>query len=137
MGGAFSSPLQFGQQDRSLEEGNRKVPGTGRTDAVYGEIYFNLPTGTRFFQTQPPANLIAPTAAALYTTTAPMVVGIRYGNGDGAQPGAGNIRSYQGSAEIGTPLIEADAEYDLLKRATAIAAAFNGAIVKSGVRGEI
>jgi predicted chitinase len=98
------------------------VTAHGRTDAVYGEVYFYLPAGTPFYAVRPADNAVTSTAAATHTTTAPLIVGMRYPNGDGANPGHAFFTSYQpdGTVVGAAPVAEADAEYDLLDRADAI-----------------
>jgi hydroxyethylthiazole kinase len=109
--------------------GNLALTADGRRDAVYGEIYFYLPAGTSFYQNAPAATQTQPAAAASHTTAQAMIVGIKYGEGDGSHPGHAVVTSYgiDGVVIGGTPVQDADAEYDLLTRATAIREAFTSA----------
>lgn len=106
--------------------GELAVTANGRSDAVYGEIYFYLPAGTPFFAAQPADNVTAPAGGT--ASTEAMIVGIRYGNGNGAQPGGARVRTYRpDGTEIGAALDEADAEYTMLRRSAAIANVFTTA----------
>ena len=108
--------------------GQLAIAANGRSDAVYGENYFYLPSGTRFFQAHPALNVETPAGTAVHTSTGPLIVGIRYGNGEGPHPGGARVRSYLASGvEVGTALPEADAEYNILQRANEIAAAYHAA----------
>lgn len=102
--------------------GDLAVTANGRRDAVYGEIYYYLPAGSGFFPTEPAANRTTPTGAAAYTSTDPLIVGIRFGEGDGNHPGDMTFTTYQlDGATVGTAAIRvANAEYELLIRATDI-----------------
>ena len=106
--------------------GELTLTADGRRDAVYGEIYFLLPVGTNFYRDRPAANQITPTAAAVHASTDPLVVGMRYGEGDGAHPGDAVLTTYlpNGTAVGATPLREANAEYEMLINATAIRDAY-------------
>ena len=55
----------------------------GRSDAVFGEIYFRLPVGTTFYAARPALNVTAPTAAATHTLTEEQIVGMKFAAGDG------------------------------------------------------
>ena len=58
----------------------------GRTDVLFGEMYFRLPAGTRFFARRPGFSETTPTAAPAHTLqNVPIYVGLRYAGGDGAQ----------------------------------------------------
>lgn len=94
----------------------------GRADSVYGDIYFALPVGTRFYRDRPADTTITPAGAVSYTTTEIMIVGVNYCNGDGSHPGDAYLQSCRldGSTIGDIPVREPDAEYDLLLRATAM-----------------
>jgi predicted chitinase len=111
---------------RSSNKSN--IESDGRTDAVYGEIYFHLPIGTNFYQNRPTDIVTTPTGPIGHTTVQPIVVGLRYCNGDGPHPGDAYLSTYSTDGKtIGNPpLREPDAEYDLLVRATAIAESHKG-----------
>jgi predicted chitinase len=119
----------------------------GRTDAVYGDMYFHLPPGTLVFGEKPmPNNAVAhrqppraprqPASAPLpppvalqpiHTTTDALLIGLRYAGGDGAAGNRGDahLSTYQpDGTQIGTALEENDAEYDLYTSATSISSAY-------------
>jgi predicted chitinase len=108
--------------------GNLDTTSDGRTDAVYGDIYFHLSPGTKFYNEKPLDNEILPAATPNYISDTEIVVGIRYGEGDGAHPGGAVLTTYTcDGAVIGAgPVIEAEAEYNLLKRAATINTAYSG-----------
>jgi len=99
----------------------------GRSSAIFGEMYFHLPAGTRFYAQRPPANQPSPVTAAAHTTTAELIVGVRYAEGDGPQRQRGDatVTTYRpdGSLE-GQPLTEAAAEYQLYRSANTIVEAY-------------
>lgn len=124
--------------------GDLNMGADGRTDAVYGEMYFHLPAGTAVYaeepiknnpvaHRQPPApqsGAALPPAvplAAVHTTTAPLIVGLRHAGGEG---GAGNrgdayISTYHPDGTmLGAALEENDAEYNIYQRATGISNAY-------------
>lgn len=100
----------------------------GRTDAIYGEMYFRLPVGTPFFAQRPGVNETTPTAAPAHTLQGvPIYVGLRYAGGDGPQGHRGDawLTSYaEDGASLGNPLNEGDAEYDLYRAANDISNAY-------------
>ena len=98
----------------------------GRSDTLYGEIYFHPPSGTKLYSQRPSDAIEAPVGATCYTTTEPLIVGIRYCDGNGDHPGDANLTTYaENGTIVGSSFIrEPDAEYDLLTRAAAIAKAF-------------
>jgi hypothetical protein len=94
--------------------GDTAINADGRSDAVYGDMYFHLPPGTPLFAakppTQPAANTIAP--VPIHTTSADLFVGIRYA-------GHGYVTTYQSNGTIvGKTSQEDDFEYTLYKKAT-------------------
>lgn len=107
--------------------GTLVLTADGRSDAVFGEVYFYLPAGTHFFEVRPADNAGTSTANATHTTTAPMIVGIRYANGEGPHPGHAYLTSYllDGTVIGAAPLTEADVEYNFLTRARAIKTAYD------------
>lgn len=127
--------------------GDLALNTNGRTDAVYGEIYFHLPAGTPIFAQQPlpnsatamiqpprpphsPRNAPLPPPQAFqatYSTTTELIVGLRYAGGEGAQGNRGDayLTTYQLDGNtVGTALEENDAEYNLYTNATAICNAY-------------
>ena len=113
--------------------GKLDISKDGRTDAVYGEMYFHLPTGAPVYAEHPlPQLAVAHKSASVplspkFTTTEPMIVGLRYAGGEGAvnQRGDAVVSSYQLDGKtIGTALREADAEYNLYTSANKISKAY-------------
>ena len=129
--------------------GDVNVISDGRTDALFGEMYFHLPASTPVFGTKPlpqytqammqppkPAathahpHPVAPAPVVLtaaHTTTSAYIVGIRYAGGEGAaaQSADALVSTYDlTGAAIGTPRREAEAEYHLYPDAKTISAAF-------------
>jgi hydroxyethylthiazole kinase len=113
--------------------GKLDITKNGRSDAVYGEMYFHLPAGTQVFDKEPVPQLVAahsPASTALsakFTSTDAMIVGLRYAGGEGAanQRGDALLTSYTlDGATIGTALRETDAEYNLYTHATKISKAY-------------
>lgn len=100
----------------------------GRTDVLFGEMYFRLPAGTRFFARRPGFSETTPTAAPAHTLqNVPIYVGLRYAGGDGAQGQRGDawLTSYsEEGIALGDPINEADAEYDLYQAANDISDAY-------------
>jgi hydroxyethylthiazole kinase len=109
------------------------LAANGRSDAIYGEVYFVLPIGTNFYHDRPADGARTPSGALSTTLTEPLIVGIRYCSGDGDRAGDAYLTSYSSTGSIigNAPVREPDAEYNLLVRATAIKTSYeqiNGAI---------
>ena len=127
------------------------LTANGRTDAVFGEMYFHLPVGTEFFGTQPTHHLTTATTVAVparaaraghpaipaqpsvaleaaYPSTTALIVGMRYAGGQGAAGhlGDASLSTYQldGTA-IGDALVELDAEYKLYTTAKIISEVYS------------
>jgi len=118
-----------------------EVPLTqnGRTDAVFGELYFFLPSGTPVYPQEPlwtsseamvrpggapngPAQPLAPA----FTTTQPFIAGIRFSEGRGGpgRKGDAHVALYRTDGTLVAPaLLEEEAEYLLYNKATQIAEA--------------
>jgi len=116
----------------------------GRTDAVYGQIYFFLPSGTQFFEerpldhmaqahVQPPkpdkkSPLPAPRPLQpVHTSVDPLVVALRFAGGEGTagHRGSAYLESLRlDGTNIADPLEEVNGEYDIYKRANEISRAF-------------
>lgn len=101
--------------------GGVDVSTNGRTDAIYGEVYVRLPSGTPLFaqapaagQTQPPAG-----TAAVHTTTEEMFVGLRYRGGDLTVATYGADGSIMAAA-----IVEDDAEHRIYARTRELANVF-------------
>ena len=127
--------------------GTLPTAANGRTDAVFGEIYFTLPAGTTMYAEQPlyyradaykqppkpnnnsntPWPAIVPLSAA-HTTASDLIIGLRYAGGEGGAPGSAYLTTYLPDGSIvGSPLEESEAEYKLYTTATSIAKAWQDA----------
>jgi hypothetical protein len=99
----------------------------GRSDAVYGELYFHLPVETKFYATKPQVNLQNPEVGPAYTSKIPLVIGLRHANGEGAAEHRGNdyftTYAIDGSI-IGEVVEDHAAEYELYTRSIKIAGEF-------------
>ena len=115
----------------------------GRSDAIYGEMYFHIPSGAQVFSEKPVAQLTTahsqpakPNAhaalpspvpmTALYTTTEACIIGLRYAGGDGITGHLGDayLSTYQlNGSLLGAPVEDPGGEYDLYARADAISKA--------------
>jgi len=123
--------------------GDLTTAAHGRTDAVFGEMYFHLPSGAQVFGQQPlpnnpqammqpptPHGQRAPAPQALqpiHTTSEELIIGLRYAGGEGAvgHRGDASITTYRPDGSgVGTALTEADAEYNLFTTATSISEAY-------------
>lgn len=121
--------------------GARPLTAHGRSDAVYGEIYFHLPPGTPLFaqqplsnsaraRTQPPAPRGQPAPALqdlapVASTAEDLVVGLRYGNGDTPHPGGATLTTYRlDGSEVGRMPTDAQAEYELFEAARRVSEAY-------------
>ena len=120
--------------------GDLPLAADGRTDAIYGQTYFHVPTGAQVFAQKPLSNHAAamhqpPTPrgqpkpaevaiAVAYTTTEALIVSLRYAGCQGATANRGDayLSTYQlpnntvgGTLgiQIGEALNENEAEYDL------------------------
>lgn len=119
------------------------VTADGRTDAVYGEMYFCLPAGTPIYGEAPSKNnpiahrvqansrrgaaSPAQPLTAAHTTGSQLFVGLRYAGGEGPVGNRGDayITTYQpDGATLDTALEENDAEYNLYKSANDISDAY-------------
>nr|WP_297353914.1 hypothetical protein [uncultured Caldimonas sp.] len=118
------------QQLTGRRTGGLDITRNGRSDAVYGEIYFLLPSGTRFFAQDPGVTTTTPAAAASYTLppNQTLFVGLRYTSGEGQQAadrGDAYLTTYAADGTlVGNPLEENSAEYNLYRRASSIASAY-------------
>jgi len=126
--------------------GNLNLAADGRTDVLFGEMYFHLPAGTPIFgakplpqftqaMTRPAAPRGQPARPpqalpAVHTTANDYVVGVHYAGGEGAagQRGDALVTTYRMNGETeGTPVREADAEYGLYTTAVNISEAYPAA----------
>lgn len=101
--------------------GNLNVSTDGRTDVIYGEMYFRLSAQTNVYADKPKANITTPSVAAIYATNQTLYIGMRYAGGDGANPGDLIVTTYREDGSVmGSPLSEHEAEYNLYTSATEI-----------------
>lgn len=113
----------------------------GRLDSVYGQMYFLLPAGTPFFAQRPLDHLavahIRPSGAGAVQAlnpvyppspdAPPLVVALRYSEGDGAEGHRGSawLTTLQmDGTTVGSAPEEQDAEYNLYTRANQISNAY-------------
>jgi hypothetical protein len=99
----------------------------GRTDAIYGELYFHLPAGTNFYSTQPQGNVTAPNSAPVYTSECPLLIGLRHSDGDGVADHRGDdyLTTYRLDGSIVGEIVEDHrAEYLAYSRSIEIAEAY-------------
>lgn len=97
----------------------------GRSDAVFGEMYFHLPATVRVHVQRPPLNRPAPSDGARLGED--LFVGLRYAEGDGPQSARGHayVTTYRRTGTpLGPALVEADAEYNLYHEANNISEAY-------------
>jgi predicted chitinase len=98
--------------------GDASLTINGRSDAVYGDIYFHLPIGTQIFSTAPalPSANVShrPTPILAHTTTEELFVGIRQ-----ARHSFSTTYRVNGS-RVENTLQEEDFEYDLYKKIKAL-----------------
>ncbi|SOZ14414.1 conserved hypothetical protein [Cupriavidus taiwanensis] len=101
------------------------LTGDGRSDAVFGEIYFHLAATTLVYPERPPRN------QAKFTGGVPLgeelFVGLRYAQGEGSEAARGHayVTTYRPTgAPLAEVLTEADAEYNLHREAQNIAEAY-------------
>lgn len=103
--------------------GELSLSTDGRTDSVYGELYFAIPVGTVILDRnpQPPRPRLrrgqpvpeVPAPQVVHTTTEPLLVGVRYAQGDAV------LTTYTAlGAVVGTPRVDRDYEYNLYSEAT-------------------
>lgn len=124
--------------------GDLNLSQSGRTDAVYGGIYFSLPVATAVFSQKPVPQLEAahfqppkPTAhaplpalvalTAAFTTDAPLIVEMRYAEGRGDLENRGDLDVFTriiSGVVIGNPIREPNAEYSLVTTAETISKSF-------------
>ncbi len=134
--------------------GNLPVTANGRTDAIYGQMYFHVPAGAQIYGQQPlgnnatammqpptPRGGAKPAAVALqpvHTTTEALIVSLRYAGGEGAAADRGDayLTTYQiNGKSLGEAINENEAEYKLYTTATNISESYpaNGRPAPSAV----
>ena len=104
--------------------GDVALNSDGRSDAVFGELYFHLPVGTQLHAECPPRN------ASLLPGGTPLgeelFVGLRYAEGEGGKDTGGHayLTTYRSTGSPLGRLTEPDAEYNLYRDANEICAAY-------------
>ncbi|MCO4858511.1 M23 family metallopeptidase [Herbaspirillum sp. WGmk3] len=99
----------------------------GRTDVLFGEMYFLIPAGTRLYSKEPKRNQSPPDTETLQLSKEVLIVGLRYAEGDGAPAQRGDllITTYRADGErIGQSLRLPEAEYLLYASANKISLAY-------------
>lgn len=120
----------------------------GRTNALFGDIYFHLPVGTPIFATKPLPQYVAATTQTaatparrgqaaipaerrtltpIHTTNLELVIGLHYAGGEGVatQRGDAVLTTYKLNGDTeGTALRESEAEYVLYTSAKTISEAY-------------
>lgn len=107
--------------------GNVPVAADGRTDAIFGEMYFRLPATTLAYAQEDKPPLDIPVPASGVALGEPLIVGLRFAEGDGAAAtrGHAHLTTYRpNGSTLGTALPEVDAEYNLYRDADAISNAY-------------
>ena len=130
--------------------GSLSTDSNGRTDAVFGAMYFSIPSGTPLYTQQPVPYKIdgqwqAPKSAknsiwpeisaqrAAYTTQDELIIGLHYGGGEGNAPGSAELTTYRMDGSIiGDVVLEKDAEYNLYQTAASIVKAWTRAKTTNG-----
>lgn len=115
--------------------GETDISRNGRSDAVFGDIYFYLPSGTPFYEAEPAPNLAVAQAktvtsgprkaqqqttplSPIFTSEKGMIVGIGTRVDRVFKPGDAIVTSYSPDGNvIGSPLREPEADYIALRRA--------------------
>lgn len=123
------------------QTGDLATGADGRNDVVFGEIYFRLPKDTPVFTKLPvddstqamygarrmPAWIRPEALLPSHVTTETYYVGLRYAAGDGAVDHRGDAyvtTCREDGEQVGDPLQELNAEYDLYLRATQISESY-------------
>ncbi|MGK3961302.1 hydroxyethylthiazole kinase [Sorangium sp. So ce118] len=102
--------------------GNLDLGNNGRVDAVYGEMYVRLPSGTQVYAAQPDDDSLArppDDVAPAYTTIEDLFIGLSYGGGNLT------VTTYRADGSVvDTALVEADAEYQIYTRTSDLSGAY-------------
>lgn len=105
--------------------GDVPLAGDGRSDAIFGELYFHLAADTQVFPQHPPLNQPSPPGGTPLGEE--VFVGVRYAEGDGAQGARGHayVTTYRLTGlPLGDAVTEAEAEYNRKRDATQICDAY-------------
>lgn len=114
--------------------GNVDVSAQGRSNVLFGEVYFRLPQETKFYAEKPrddspdaKCTATNTSLSATYTSTKTLYVGLRYtSNGKFADRGMAELTTYQEDGVLvgDGALSETAGEYNLYNRANAISEAY-------------
>ncbi|ALU91146.1 M23 peptidase domain protein [Herbaspirillum rubrisubalbicans M1] len=100
--------------------GDLNITANGRTDAVFGEIYFRLPADTRLYPRRPP--LTEKSGSGETVLNESLFVGVRFGGGNAY------VSTYRADGtRVGATLTENDAEYELYRQAEKVVQAYRAA----------
>ncbi|BEV15427.1 M23 family metallopeptidase [Herbaspirillum sp. DW155] len=100
--------------------GDLNLTTNGRTDAVFGEIYFRLPANTRLYPQRPPLNEKSGSGETVLNE--PLFVGVRFGGGNAY------VSTYRADGtRVGAALTENNAEYELYRQAGNVVQAYRAA----------
>ncbi|NOV26194.1 hydroxyethylthiazole kinase [Cupriavidus necator] len=105
--------------------GHVSLGSDGRSDVVFGDLYFHLPAGTLLHPQCPPRNVsLLPGGTPLGEE---LFVGLRYAQGEGGRHTGGHayLTTYCSTGtSLGDVIIEPDAEYNLYRDANEICNAY-------------
>jgi predicted chitinase len=107
--------------------GNVDLSVDGRIDAIYGEIFFHLPAGTKFYGERPAANSSNPAIIPVFTSELACIAGLRHGDGDGAPEHRGDdypTTYLLDGTIVGNVLESHRAEYEMYSRSIEISDAY-------------
>ncbi|MAF03289.1 hypothetical protein [Herbaspirillum sp.] len=100
--------------------GDLNITTNGRTDAVFGEIYFRLPGDTRLYTQRPP--LTEKSGSGETVLNESLFVGVRFRGGNAY------VSTYRADGtRVGAALTENDAEYELYRQAGKVVQAYGAA----------
>lgn len=106
-------------------EGSLPAGADGRSDAVYGQLYFTVTPTAQVHAQRPANNIASPNGGVQLGET--LCIGLRYAEGDGPAGARGHldVTSYRpDGSSLGASLTVADGEYNLYRNATAISNAY-------------
>lgn len=103
--------------------GQLDITKNGRTDAVYGDMHFYLPAGTKFYQARPADNTAAATGLTeVHTSTVPLYASMSLSKGTCTMTTRQACADVEGAFEsVGNPQVNTDGEdyeYNLYRKAT-------------------
>jgi predicted chitinase len=101
--------------------GSTDLAKDGRTDAVYGDMHFYLPTGTPFYATEPAATATVGAGAAIHTSTVDLFVTMNFDKGQCTMTTRQENPQSRGEYNTVGSHASADYEYNLYNRANKLA----------------